>query len=110
MNQMLCGYRDDPRQWSEPDTEEEDNDPRTEQEKRISWICDDWADALKCDNYDEWRDVRMSLYGARQALVNLDRYDKTVSQTWDLLNSLGDLAFEYGMDCIRSGEYEGAKP
>lgn len=107
MNQMLCGYRDDPRQWAEPEpVEEEDDDPRTEPEKRISWLCSDWSDALTDDTYDEWNGVRLAIYGASQMLVHVNGMHRESAMLLDLSR----IAFENGLDCIRRGKYEGATP
>ena len=87
-----------------PDEAPEEESPFTEVEKRIQWICDDWADALTNDNYDEWRDVRMMLYGAKQTL----NYCKDRRDDWKALDDLSDLAFANGLHCIGRGQYEGA--
>ena len=87
-----------------PEEVEEDTDPRTESEKRISWICSDWADAIACDNYDEWYGVRMSIYGAIQTLIHShDRWDD-----YKAMQTLGKMAFENSLVCLRAGRYEGA--
>lgn len=103
MNTMLCGYRDDSRLWDEPE-EVEEPDPRTEEEKRIDWICDAWADALEIDTYEEWHDVRMMAYGATQMCT----YASGMHDLRKLLREIGNLAFENGLVCIQAGKYEGA--
>ena len=103
MDRMLCGLQDDDRNRFEPDGPE-DESPLTLVEKRIQWICDDWADALKNDNFDEWYAVRMALYGAKQAVNHCrDRRDD-----WKAFDELSDIAFKNGLDCINRGKYEGA--
>jgi hypothetical protein len=105
MNQMLCGYRDDPRQWDEPEAIEEE-DPLTDAEKRLEWLCDEWASAQTDDHYDTWRDIRMMVHGAMQALnycTRDDRHDDRMA-----LMTLVSLAFEYSLACIQQGKYEGA--
>ena len=93
MNRMPCGLEDD-RVRFEP--EAEDEDPRTDMEKRISWICDDWHDALINDTYEDWRDLRMMTYGAYQSLIHCkDRFDDL-----EALRELGNIAFARGIDRI----------
>lgn len=103
MNDMLCGYLDDPRQWDEPEAIEEE-DPLTDAEKRLEWICSDWADAIECDTADEWDRVRMALYGATQAFTTC-RFSRQEEQ---MARDLADIAFDRQIDCIRRFRYEGA--
>lgn len=101
-DRMPCGLEDD-RIRFEPDEPEEES-PMTDMEKRISWLCDDWAEALRDDTYDTWRDVRMMIYGATQSLVDCKgRFDDIRA-----LHDLGNIAFDNGLECIRAGKYEGA--
>jgi hypothetical protein len=101
---MLCGYLDDPRQWGEPEVIEEDNDPRNDMEKRLEWICSDWADAITNDRHEEWRDLNMMLHGALQALNHCPyRHDDRMA-----IMALNTLAYQYSLDCIKAGRYEGA--
>lgn len=94
MNTMPCGLEDD-RVRFEPD--EEDADPRTDVEKRLSWICDEWAGVLNNDHYDDWHDLRMMIYGASQALIHCrDRFED-----YSALRELGNFAFECGMAKLR---------
>ena len=87
-----------------PDEAPEEESPLTEVEKRIQWICDDWADALENDNYDEWYGVRMSLHGATQTLIHCkDRHEDRKA-----IAELSEIAFNNGRDCIKRGKYEGA--
>lgn len=89
-----------------PADEPEANDPRTDAEKRLEWLCDEWASAQSDDHYDSWRDVRMMIFGATQALNHCKadpRHDDRVE-----LITLGGLAFEYSLGCIQQGKYEGA--
>jgi hypothetical protein len=101
---MLCGLQDDDRNRFELDGPE-DESPLTDMEKRIQWICDAWSDALTNDNYDEWRDVRMMLYGAKQTLIHCNKFKL---DEWTVLDELSDIAFHNGLDCISRGLYEGA--
>jgi hypothetical protein len=91
----------------EPDGPE-DTDPRTDAEKRIEWICNEWKYALDDDNYESWHDVRMMCYGAIQAL-NQCSGSKTAMDDYRMFSTLGDIAFNNGSDCIQDGKYEGAK-
>ncbi len=110
-NLMPCGL-DDPRLWDEAiDTrvsraleEQEDADPRTEAEKRLSWVCDMWADAAEIDRYEDWHDMNMALHGALLALNHCpDRhYDRMA------IMELSTLAYRHSADCIQAGCYEGA--
>lgn len=101
-NLMPCGL-DDPRIRFEPD-EPEDDDPRTDMEKRLDWLCDEWATAITDDTYDTWRDVRMMIFGASMGLVHCrDKFDDRMA-----LSTLGSVSFEYGLACIQQGKYEGA--
>lgn len=102
MNTMLCGYRDDRRLWDEP--EEVEEDPLTEAEKRIEWICDAWADALLIDTYEEWHDVQIMAYGATQMCT----YASGMHKEREMLREIGRLAFANSRDCIQAGRYEGA--
>ncbi len=83
-------------------------DPRTDAEKRIEWLCDEWQAALNNDSYDTWRDVRMMCYGAIQALIHC-RGSKTAMDDYRTLSELGNVAFVYSTDSILAGKYEGAK-
>lgn len=103
MNDMLCGYLDDPRQWDEPEAIEEE-DPLTDAEKRLEWICSDWAYAIECDTADEWDRVRMALYGATQAFIKC----RSSRQEEQMARDLADIAFDRQIDCIKAGRYEGA--
>lgn len=100
MNQrMPCGL-DDERIRFEPD--EPDDDPRSHVEKRLEWICEQWADALIDDTYETWRDVRMMIYGATQALIHCrDRH-----QDIEELGHLSSMAFENSISCIQKGKYD----
>ncbi len=103
-NLMPCGL-DDERIRFEPE-EPESEDPRTDAEKRLEWLCDEWKDAQADDHYDSWRDVRMMIFGATQALNHCKadpRHDDRMA-----LITLGGLAFEYSLVCIQQGKYEGA--
>ena len=98
-NLMPCGL-DDPDLRFEPD--EPDTDPRTDMEKRLSWICSDWNEAIEIDMADAWRDLRMSLYGATQTInCSPDRY-------WDgvQIRHLAEIAQWRTLDCISRGRYE----
>lgn len=101
MNDMLCGYRDDPRQWEKSEPEEEDTDPRTLMERMLGWLESEWQDALAEDSYDGWHDVRMMIYGASQSMVhssNRDRFDDIAA-----LHTLGRVAFEHSLRKIKEG-------
>jgi len=101
MNTMPCGLEDD-RIRFEP--EEEDTDPRTDVEKRLSWICDEWADAATNDRHEEWRDLNMMLHGALQALNHCrDRHEDRMA-----IMAINALAYQNSTDCIMDGKYEGA--
>lgn len=102
-SRIPCGLEDDRIRFDAD--EPEADDPRTETEKRLEWICDEWKFAQEEDIYDTWRDVRMMIVGARQALNHCnDRYDDRM----DLLDLMG-IAFGYSLACILAGRYEGAK-
>jgi len=105
MNTIPCGLEDD-RCRFEPDGPE-DTDPRTDSEKRIEWICEEWQGAMVDDCYETWRDVRMMCYGAIQAL-NQCRGSKTAMDDYRTFSVLGDIAFKNSSDCIQAGKYEGA--
>lgn len=95
MNGMPCGLEDD-RIRFEPDAEE-DSDPRTDLEKRLSWLCDEWKEALEYDDYEHWHDMRVMIYGATQALIRCsDRFDDH-----EALRALSNIAFLNSLDCIR---------
>ena len=102
-NLMPCGL-DDTRLWDEPEVEEEDTDPRTDMEKRISWVCDVWADAQECDTFDEWNSVRLMLAGALHALI----YTIGRHEDYKALDAARDIAFENSLVGIRENKYEGA--
>lgn len=105
---MPCGLDDD-RCRLEPDGPE-DTDPRTDAEKRIEWICEEWQSVLDKgddDTYEDWRDIRMMAYGAKQALNQNNGF--TARQDYLLFDIVGDLAFLNGVNCIQNGKYEGAK-
>lgn len=74
-------------------------------EQRISWICDDWADAIFVDTYEEWLNVRMSIYGAKQMLNQIPPY---YEETRQMLTDIYEIALRNGSDCIARGKYEGA--
>lgn len=103
-----CPIMTDPR-LSDATREEEPEDvsPLTPTEQRIEWLCDAWQEAIADDTYDQWRDVRMMIYGATQTLIQcknwLDRQDEM-----DALRDLSSFAFECGLDCLKRGQYEGA--
>lgn len=100
MNDKIpCGYIDDPRMWDQDDTTDEE-ELLTDVEKRLAWICDDWRDALINDSYDDWRDMRMALYGATQALnwCGGDRHEDRMA-----LMYLSTVAFENSLQHIRKG-------
>lgn len=104
-NVMPCG-KDDERLWDRYESEPEDDDPRTETEKRLMWIEDEWAQALEADDYEAWHDIRMMVHGALQAIAmayTLGRIDEV-----NALRELGNIAFERGIVCIKAGKYEGA--
>lgn len=106
MNPMPC-YTDCDDNRLPADIPDEIEDPRTDAEKRLEWLCDQWADAQTNDTSDAWRDVRMMIYGAIQALNYChadDRHDDRMA-----LMTLGSVALEYSLDCIYQGKYEGAK-
>ena len=99
MDRMLCGYKDDPRQWEEP--EEEDADPRTLMERRLGWLESEWQEAVANDSYDGWHDVRMMIYGASQSMVhssNRDRFDDSAA-----LNTLDSVALHHLLRKIKEG-------
>ena len=83
-----------------------DNDPRTEMEKRIEWLCDSWAEAQTDDTLESWRDVRMMTHGAIQAL-NFCHADSRHEDRMALM-AIHSVAFEYSQACINEGKYEGA--
>lgn len=98
---MLCGYKDDPRQWEKSEPEEEDTDPRTLMERRLGWLESEWQEAIVNDSYDGWHDVRMMIYGASQSMVhstNRDRFDDSAA-----LNTLGSVAFHHSLRKIKEG-------
>ncbi len=99
-NLMPCGL-DDPRIRFEPEPVEEESDPRTDMEKRLSWICDEWADAATNDRHEEWRDLNMMLHGALQGLNHCpDRhYDRMA------IMEISKLAYQHSTDCIQAGRY-----
>lgn len=103
-NLMPCGLEDDRIRF--PPDAPEDDDPRSDAEKRLEWLCDEWADAQADDHYDTWRDVRMMVHGAIQAL-NYCKADARHDDRMALM-AAGSLAFEYSLDCIQQGKYEGA--
>lgn len=95
MNQrMPCGL-DDERIRFEPD--EPDDDPRNHVEKRLAWLCEQWADALIDDTYDAWRDVRMMIYGATQSLIQCRDRHRDI----EALGHLGSMAFENSISCLQ---------
>ena len=85
-------------------TLDDDFPVKTEMEKRISWICSDWGDALVNDRHDDWYAVRMEIYGACQTLI----YSPGRSEDYRAMNDLGNIAFKNGLDCLSRGKYEGA--
>lgn len=87
------------------DSDDGEVDVMTIAEKRIAWICDSWADALEGDNYEEWRDIRMMTFAAKQMLTSADRFD---SDVYKLLDALNNIAFENSVECISRNRYEGA--
>lgn len=98
---MLCGYKDDPRQWEKSEPEEEDTDPRTLMERRLGWLESEWQEAVKADDDESWHDVRMMIYGAIQTIVygtNLDRFDDSAA-----LNTLGGVALQHSLRKIMEG-------
>jgi hypothetical protein len=103
MNNLMPCITDSDEFRFEPDGPE-DESPLTDMEKRIEWICDDWADALEIDTYDEWNSVRMSIHGAIQTLI----YCPGRAQDESAMRDLRAVAFENGMDCIKRGKFEGA--
>jgi hypothetical protein len=77
----------------------------TDMEKRIDWLCSEWADASTNDTHDDWRDLRMMIHGALQALNYCpDRHEDRMA-----LMALGGVAFELSLDCISRDRYEGAE-
>lgn len=108
MNSLMpCGL-DDPRIRFEPDLidADEDTDPRTDMEKRLEWLCDEWAYAQEADTLDEWRDVRMAIHGAYLALTFCSADDRSADRV--ALDNLSALAYQHSIDCISAGRYEGA--
>ena len=109
MNNLICGL-DDPRIRFKPEVIDADEDQRlqtrTDMERRLEWLCDEWADAQAADMLDEWRDVRMAIHGAIQAL-NFCHADQRHDDRMALM-TLGSVAFQHSQDCIRDGKYEGA--
>jgi hypothetical protein len=103
MNQAMPCITDSDEFRFEPDEPEEES-PLTNIEKRIEWICDDWATALECDTYEEWSDVRLMFSGAIQALI----YCRDRHEDLKALSELRDMAYENSLDCIRRDRYEGA--
>lgn len=80
-------------------------DSRTDAEKRLEWLCDEWADAHAINMLDEWRDLRMAIHGAIQVLNYCrERHEDRIA-----LMELGSLALQHSQDCIIAGRYEGAK-
>ncbi len=76
----------------------------TDMEKRIEWICGEWAEAIKSDTYEAWHDLRMMLHGAVLALGYCrDRHEDRMA-----INDLGTMVFENSLACIQAGKYEGA--
>lgn len=103
MDRMPC-INDDTRYRYEPEGEAEEIDPRTIAEANIAWIEDEWKSALEEDTYEAWNEIRMMCFGATQALV----YGSGMHAERKLLSDIGNIAFENGLSCIRSGRYEGA--
>lgn len=103
-NIMPCITDSDEFRYSEEAAEKES--PLTLVEQQIEWLCDDWKDALVNDSFDEWYAMQMQIYGAKQMLVNCaGRFNSDVCR---VLDDLGNIAFENGLECIREGKYEGA--
>ena len=99
MTPMPCGLEDD-RIRFDPE-EPESDDPRTDMEKRLEWLCEEWKECQVDDHYDSWRDMKMAMHGAWQALNHCrDRHEDRVA-----LETLGLLAFQYSMDCIDEGKF-----
>lgn len=74
-------------------------DPRTDMEKRLSWICDEWADAAANDMHEEWHDLNMMLHGALQGLNHCpDRHHDRMA-----IMEISKLAFRHSIDCIHAG-------
>ena len=82
-----------------------DESPLSDMENRLEWVCEVWADAIANDTHEEWRDLRMMIHGALLAL----NYCKDRHEDRMALMELGSLIFEYCLDCIDRGRYEGAK-
>ena len=99
-----CGLEDDRIRY-EPDEPEEES-PLTPVEQRLSWLCEEWQAAVAEDYYDTWRDIRMMVHGALQAL-NWCKADNRHEDRMALMQ-LGSVAFEHSLDCIASNKYEGA--
>lgn len=102
-NQMLCGYKDDPRQWDQPEDEAEES-PLTITEQRIEWLCDDWKLAIEEDTYEAWNDMRLTIYGAVQMINDVPGWH----QERDDLNTLSRMAFENSIEAIAAGNYQEA--
>jgi hypothetical protein len=82
----------------------EEESPLTDMEKRISWLCSEWADANEIDTFDEWNSVRLMIAGALQALI----YTVGRHEDYKALDAARDMAFENSLDCIKRNRYEGA--
>ena len=95
---MPCGL-DDPRIRFE--LEEEDTDPRSLLERRLSWICDSWADAMEIDTSEAWADVRAEIYGATQAL----NYCTGRFEDSNALDTMRSVCMEHSIRCIKEGRY-----
>lgn len=91
----------DPRQWDEPEAIEEEG-LLTDMEKRLSWICDSWADAMEIDTCEAWADVRSEIYGATQALnYCTGRFDDCKA-----LDTMRSVCMEHSIRCIQAGRYD----
>jgi len=100
-NLMPCGL-DDPRIRYEPE-EVEVEDPRSLMEIRIEWLCEEWQSAIKDDTYESWRDLRMMVYGATQALNYCrDRHDDRMA-----LMVLSSVSFEHSLACLAADKGSG---
>lgn len=109
MNSLIpCGL-DDPRIRFEPDLIDIDEleDPRNDMEKRLEWLCDEWAGAQDDDTLESWRDVRMAIHGASLALIYCSADDRLEDRM--ALMEMSALAFQHSQDCISAGRFEGTK-
>lgn len=98
MNSPIPCFRDSDDNRFPPEIEEEES-PLTLVEQGIEWLCDEWKEAQQFDSYEAWHDVRMMLYGAKQAL-NHCAHKHDDRQAIDLFSSI---AFQNSRDCLNEG-------